>query len=174
MQIEDRARKIKAVIFDVDGVLTDGKIVYGNYGDELKFFDVQDGFAMLLLKAAYIHTFIISGKSSRIILKRAQETRVTKVFQNVNDKLAVYQKLKKKFSLSDEDFCYIGDDMPDLPVMSRVGFACAVANAQEEIKNKAHYVTQRSGGNGAVREVVNIILKAQNKWQEVTKKYYDK
>ncbi|MFH1856225.1 MAG: HAD hydrolase family protein [Candidatus Omnitrophota bacterium] len=172
MEIRDRAKKVKAVIFDVDGVLTDGKLAYGNFGDELKFFDVQDGLGMQLLREASIYTFIISGKSSKITSKRAIETKITKAFQNIGDKLAVYEKIKKKFDLADEDFCCIADDLLDLPVISRVGFACAVFNAQDEIKEKAHYVTARSGGNGAAREVINIILKAQNKWPEVTKKYF--
>lgn len=172
MAIEDKAKKIKAVIFDVDGVLTDGKMVYGNYGDELKFFDVQDGLGLQLLKEASIYSFIITGRFSKITLKRAAELKVDKIFQNAHDKLRIYEKIKKSFKLKDENFCYLGDDLLDLPVMIRVGFACAVSNAQEEIKQKAHYVTERGGGDGAAREVINIILKAQGKWEEITEKYY--
>jgi 3-deoxy-D-manno-octulosonate 8-phosphate phosphatase (KDO 8-P phosphatase) len=171
MQIEEKARKIKAVIIDVDGVLTDGKMVYGNYGDELKFFDVQDGLGLQLLQEALIYTFIISGRFSKVTLKRARELKITKVYQNAGDKFKIYEKLKKKFKLKDDEICCIGDDIPDLPVMTRVGFACAVANAQEDVKRKAHYITEHSGGNGAVREVVNIILKSQDKWRELTRKY---
>jgi len=170
--IESRAKKVKAVIFDVDGVLTDGKMVYGNYGDELKFFDVQDGLGMQLLKKVPILTFIISGRFSRITSKRAREVKVTKVFQAASDKLKIYKRLKKKFNLTDDDFCCIGDDILDLSIIKRVGFACAVPNAQEEIKKEAHYITIRPGGSGAAREVINIILKAQGKWEKVTKEYY--
>lgn len=172
MDIKDRARRIKAVIFDVDGVLTDGKMVYGNYGDELKFFDVQDGLGVHLLKKASIYTFIISGRFSKITSMRAKELKVTKVFQDANDKLKIYEKLKRKFNLSNDNFCCIGDDILDLPIIRRVGFACAVSNAQEQVKREAHYVTSRSGGSGAVREIVNIILKFQGKLEELTKKYY--
>ncbi len=172
MDIKDRARRIKAVIFDVDGVLTDGKMVYGNYGDELKFFDVQDGLGIRLLKKASIYTFIISGRFSKITLRRAKELKVTKVFQDANDKLKIYEKLKRKFNLNDDDFCCIGDDILDLPIIRRVGFACAVSNAQEQVKREAHYVTSRSGGSGAAREIINIILKFQDKLEELTKEYY--
>jgi len=172
MHIEDRARKVKVVLIDVDGVLTDGKMIYGNYGDELKAFDVQDGLGIQLLKAANIYIFIITGRFSKIILKRAKELKVSEVFQNVNDKLKLYEKLKRKLKLADENFCCIGDDLLDLPLIKRAGLSCAVSNAQEEVKEKAHYITSRAGGCGAVREVINIILKSQNKWKEVTAKFY--
>ena len=165
MHVEERARKIKAVILDVDGVLTDGKIVYGNYGDELKFFDVQDGLGMQLLKKVSIYTFIISGRFSRIISRRAKELKITKIFQGASDKLKIYERLKRKFNLTDDNFCCIGDDILDLPIIRKVGFACAVSNAQEQVKKEAHYIAQHSGGNGAVREIINFILKSQGKWE---------
>ena len=168
-QVEERAREIKAVILDVDGVLTDGKIVYGNYGDELKFFDVQDGLGMQLLKKVSIYTFIISGRFSRIISRRAKELKVTKIFQGANDKLKIYERLKRKFNLTDNNFCCIGDDILDLPIIRKVGFACAVSNAQEQVKKEAHYIAQHSGGNGAVREIINFILKSQGKWESFIK-----
>lgn len=172
MNIEEKAKKIKAVIFDVDGVLTDGKIGYGNHGDELKFFDVQDGLGMQLLRKAKLYTFIISGRFSKVTLMRAREVRVMRVFQNIADKLIIYERLKKKFKLKDSEFCCMGDDIIDLPVLKRVGLACAVLNAQEEVKKEAHYVTKFTGGHGAVREVCDIILKSQGKWEKLTKRYY--
>lgn len=172
MNIEERAKKIKAVIFDVDGVLTNGEIGYGNHGDELKFFDVQDGLGMQLLRKANLYTFIISGRFSKVTLMRAKEVQITRVFQNIADKLIIYERLKKKFKLKDSEFCCLGDDIIDLPVLRRAGLACAVLNAQEEVKKEVHYVTKFTGGHGAVREVCDIILKSQGKWEKLTKKYY--
>jgi len=170
--LNERLQKIKLVIIDNDGVLTDGRIVLGDYGDELKFFDVQDGFGLVLLRRAGLMTVIVSGKKSKINHRRAKELQVAKIYQNVFDKLKIFTKLLKKFKVNPEEVCCIGDDLIDLPVLRRVGFAAAVANAVPEIKEAAHYVTERYGGRGAVREVVDMLLKAQNKWTAVTERYF--
>lgn len=169
--LEQRLKLVKLAIFDVDGVMTDGRIIYGDHGDELKHFDVQDGFGMAMLSRAGIRTAMITAKKSRINQRRAKELHVEKLYQNAKDKLKVYERALKKFKVSHEEVCYVGDDLIDLPVLSRVGFAVAVANAVEEVKQKAHYVTERSGGRGAVREVVDLILKTQGKWAGVTQRY---
>ena len=168
----ERIQKIKMVIVDNDGVLTDGRIVYGDYGDDLKFFDVQDGFGMVLLRRAGFYTVIISGKKSSINRRRAKELMVNKIFQNAFDKSKAFEKVVKKFKVTPEETCYIGDDLIDLPVMSRVGLAVAVPNAVEEVRQVAHYITQKSGGRGAVREVVDMLLKGQGKWKDVTERYF--
>lgn len=170
--LSERIKKIRLVIVDNDGVMTDGRIVYGDYGDELKFFDAQDGFGMVLLRRAGIGTVMISGRKSRINPRRAKELLVDKIYQNAFDKLAVFQKALKKFKLKPEETCYIGDDLIDLPVLTRVGFAVAVSNAVDEVKKSAHYCTQRSGGRGALREVADLILKSQGRWTEVTERYF--
>jgi 3-deoxy-D-manno-octulosonate 8-phosphate phosphatase (KDO 8-P phosphatase) len=167
-----RIQKIKALFMDVDGVLTDGRIVLGNYGDELKFFDIQDGNGLVLMNRAGFKTAFITGKKSRINIRRAKDLKVSKVCQNAQDKLKAYEKLLRQFKLQHEDVCYIGDDLIDIPVLKRVGFAVAVENAVDEVKEAVHYKTEHKGGRGAVREVVNIILKAQGKWADVTKRYY--
>ncbi len=169
--LKERISKIKLVILDVDGVMTDGRMVYGNYGDELKFFDAQDGFGIVLLHRAGIKTAIVSSKKSRINQKRAKELKVNKIYQKVQDKLKVYQKLLRVYKLSDPEACFIGDDLIDLPVLKRAGLAVAVKNAVPEAKDAAHYVTEKSGGRGAVREVTDMILKSQNKWDALTERY---
>ena len=161
--------KIKIVIMDVDGVLTDGRIVYGDHGDELKFFDVQDGFGIAMLRKAGLKTFIITAKKSKINERRAKELKVVKIFQKAPDKLKAYEKILKKFKTVPEEICYIGDDLLDLPVLRRVGFSVAVDNAVDEVKKTVHYVTKQKGGRGAVREVCDMIMKAQGRWDEFTK-----
>lgn len=171
-ELKDRILKIKLVVMDVDGVLTDGRIVYGDYGDELKFFDVQDGFGLVQLRRAGIPTVIISAKKSRINQRRAKELRVAKIYQNAPDKLKIFEKVSKKMKVNHDEVCFIGDDLVDIPVLLRVGFAVSVKNAVDEVKNIAHYVTLKMGGRGAVREVADLILKTQGKWPAVTERYF--
>jgi 3-deoxy-D-manno-octulosonate 8-phosphate phosphatase (KDO 8-P phosphatase) len=171
MLLKERAEKIKLLIMDADGVLTDGRIVYDNYGDELKFFDVQDGFGLALLAIARIKTAIVTAKKSRVVKRRAKEAHVTHLFTNVTDKGAIYYQLLKKYALGHENVCCIGDDILDAQMMKKAGLAVAVPNAVDEIKQMAHYITQRPGGRGAVREVVELILKSQDKWLETTRQW---
>lgn len=166
MTIEERAKNIKLLILDVDGVMTDGKIIYDNFGDEFKAFDVQDGYGMVLWHRAGLKSAIITAKKSRIVSRRAKMCHVTKVFQEARDKGAVYEKLLKIFKLTDEEVCFMGDDLIDLPVIRRAGLAVAVPYSREEIKSLAHYVTKADAGRGAIREVVELILKSQNKWPQ--------
>lgn len=169
---EERARKIKAVILDVDGILTDGRIYYGNYGDELKAFHVHDGLGLELLKRAGVKTIIITAKKSAIISRRAKELKIDEVFQNCPDKLLACQQVMAKYNLQDEEICFMGDDLLDIPVMKRCGFAVTVPQAHPAVRDIAHYITQKPGGGGAVREAADFLLKAQNKWDEVTQKYF--
>ncbi len=170
-ELKERLSRVKLVLVDVDGVMTDGRIVFGNYGDELKFFDVQDGFGLVMLRRAGFKTVMISAKKSRINHKRAKEVHITKIYQNAFDKLKVYEKILRKFRVRDEEVCYLGDDLIDAPVLTRVGFAVAVRNAVQEVQSLAHYVTQKSGGRGAVREIADMLLKTQGKWDDVTRRY---
>lgn len=168
--IEERAKKIKLLILDVDGVLTDGRIIYDNFGDELKFFNVNDGLGVYLLRKAGIKTVIITAKKTRAVLKRAKDMRVEAVYSN-HHKLKIYKKVLKKFRVKDEDVCFMGDDFLDLPLIKRAGLAAAPPNAIEQVKDSSHYITQKHGGKGAVREVIEIILKSQGLWESAISEY---
>jgi len=168
--IEERAKKIKLLILDVDGVLTDGRIVYDNFGDELKFFNVNDGLGVYLLRKAGIKTVIITAKKTRAVMKRAKDMRVSAVYSN-HYKLKIYQKVIKRFNVKDEEVCFMGDDLLDLSIIKRAGLAVAPPNAMQYVRDSSHYITQRHGGKGAVRELTEIILKSQDLWDKVTSKY---
>ena len=168
--IEERAKKVKLLILDVDGVLTDGRIVYDNFGDELKLFNVNDGLGVYLLGRAGIKTVIITAKKTKAVMKRARDMRVAAVYSN-HYKLKIYQKVLKKFRVKDEEVCFMGDDLLDFPIIKRAGFAVAPPNATEEVKNTAHYITKKHGGKGAVRELTEIILKSQGLWEKAISRY---
>jgi len=169
--ILNKARKIKLLILDVDGVLTDGRIVYDSSGQDMKFFDVHDGLGVYLLKKAGIPTILITAKDSKAIKPRAKDMQVEEVFADVSPKSSILDEILKKYKVSLDEICFVGDDLVDLCVMKRVGFPVAVFNAALEIKQVASYITLREGGRGAVREVAELILKAQEKWSKVIKDY---
>jgi len=172
-EILDKAKRVKLLILDIDGVMTDGRIIYSIYGDELKFFDVQDGFGITLLNRAGIKSAIITAKKSRIVKLRARDMKVAKAYQGYIDKLAAFNKILRAFKISPEEICFIGDDLIDLPVLKRVGFAVAVPNAVDEVREAAHFITSKTGGRGAVREICDLILKSQNKWDLATSKFFE-
>lgn len=171
-EIIERAKRVKILILDIDGVMTDGRIIYSIYGDELKFFDVLDGFGIALLNRAGIKSVIITAKKSRIVKTRAKDLKVAGAYQGFTDKLIPFNKILKRFKISPEEICFIGDDLIDIPVLKRAGFAVAVPNAVDEVKALAHHITARMGGRGAVREICDFILKSQNKWDPATSKYF--
>jgi len=168
----ERAKSIKLLIVDIDGVMTDGRIIYSVYGDELKFFDVQDGLGISLLLRTGIKTVIITAKKSRIVKMRAKDLKIAKAYQGYSDKLIPFAKTLRRFRVKPEEVCFIGDDLIDIPVLKRVGLAVAVPNAMEDVRSIAHHTTFKSGGRGAVREVCDFILKAQGKWELATGKYF--
>ncbi len=172
MDITERAKKIKLLLLDVDGVLTDGKIIIGNYGDEIKNFDVKDGLGVVLLRKAGIRSAIITARSSRIVKIRARHLGIDKIYEN-HYKIKSLRNIKRRFRVKEEEICFVGDDLIDISILKRVGFAVAVPNAIKETKDVAHYITQNPGGQGAVREVCEIILKAQGKWEKVAKRYFE-
>ena len=160
-------KKIKVLAMDVDGVMTDGRIVYDGSGRELKFFDVQDGYGIARVRLEGLKTAIISARSCTAVKVRARDLKFDRVFLDARPKITAYEKMLKLFKVNDDEVCFIGDDIPDHAVLSRAGFAVAVANAVPEIRKVADYVTERSGGRGAVREVAEMILKAQGRWSVV-------
>ena len=170
-EVQKRAAKITALVIDVDGVLTDGRIVYAEYGDELKCFDVQDGAGLIFWHRAGLKSAIITARTSRLMKRRAKEMRVDVLIQGCLMKLPPYERLLKRWHLSDEQVCAIGDDVMELPILRRVGLAVAVPNAVEDVRQSSHYITQRAGGRGAVREVVDQLLKAKGLWDSVIDRY---
>lgn len=166
-----RASRLRLVIFDVDGVLTDGGVYIGAGGELMKRFCIKDGMGITLLRRGGIKTAIITGRRSEIVQQRAEELRIDIVRQGCQDKRLAYRELKKELSLSDEEIGYIGDDLLDLPVLLQAGFSAAPADAAAEIREAAQLVTGEKGGYGAVREISEFILKAQNKWEELIAGY---
>jgi len=166
-QIYQIFKKVRLLIVDVDGVLTDGRIVYSSNGEELKFFNVQDGLGIHILKRMGIPTVIVTAKASATVRLRARDMEVESIFEDTLPKVEAYEKIKKQYGFVDEQICFIADDLIDLGVMKKVGVPVAVNNACEEIKREAVYITHNNGGFGAVREVVELILKSQNKWKQV-------
>ncbi len=162
-KLTTKLKKIKAVLLDVDGVLTDGAIIYGADGIELKIFDSQDGFGIVNAIKQGIRVGIITARKSEVVERRAADLGIVDLYQGSIDKLTPYEKVKKTYSLGDAEIAYIGDDLLDLPLLQKVGFSAAPANAVRDVKMKVDYVAKASGGHGAVREVVDVILKAQKK-----------
>ena len=169
--IMERARKIKLLILDCDGVLTDGRIIMLPDSDETKTFDVKDGHGIVMAQRAGLRVAIISGRKSSVVRARAKELGVAHLYEMTWVKTEPYEKVLAEEGLRDEEVCYVGDDVVDIPLLRRAGLAVAVADAVEETKQHSHIVTRRSGGRGAVREVIELILKAQGKWDEAMARY---
>ncbi|MBW2092073.1 MAG: HAD-IIIA family hydrolase [Deltaproteobacteria bacterium] len=167
-----RIKSIKLVIFDVDGVLTDGRIVIDDNGIESKFFDVRDGAGLKWLKRAGIELAFLTGRESRVVEHRAKELGVSIIRQGAKQKLTVYKEIIEELGLTDREVAFVGDDLVDLPVLRRVGLAMAPADARPEVKNEAHYICQQTGGRGAAREIAEIILKGQGLWEQITDRYF--
>ena len=169
-----RARKIRVLLMDVDGVLTDGRVYLQSFpgGEvlELKVFHSQDGAGLQLARMAGLRTGVITGRESKAMTRRATENSIEFVYQGRTEKTGAYEEILHRAQASDAEVAFIADDLPDLPVLRRVGLAVAVANAVPEVKERAHLVTKRHGGEGAVREVIEFILKAQGKWLSVVPK----
>ncbi|MCB7129481.1 MAG: HAD-IIIA family hydrolase [Candidatus Brocadiales bacterium] len=164
-------KDIKLLVVDVDGVLTDGRIFCSDSGEEQKVFHVRDGSGITYWHRSGLKSVIISGRASKAVEHRARELGIADVYQGATDKLEVYERMIEKHKMKDEEVCYIGDDLIDLPVLRRVGFSVAVAGSPEELLSAVDYVTVAPGGGGAVREVVEKVLKLQGKWGAVLKRY---
>lgn len=170
--VKEKAAKIRLMLLDVDGVLTDGGIIIDSRGGETKRFDVRDGQGIALLIRAGITVGFVSGRSSNLVRHRAKELGVRIVYQGVQDKADAYKEIKKKTGFRDEQIAYLGDDIADLPIMRRVGLAMTVRDSWPGLKPRVDYVTQARGGRGAVREVSELLLKAQNIWHELLRRYF--
>lgn len=170
--VAKKAKKIKLIILDVDGVLTDGRISFNSKNEEFKSFDVKDGHGIKLAQRSGIKFAIITGRWSPIVERRGRELEISEIHQNATDKLKVFDGVLKKFGLKNEEVAYIGDDVVDIPILKRVGLAATVADAFVYVKKEAHYITKLKGGRGAVREFIDFILKKQNRWNDLTRRYY--
>ncbi len=153
-----RLQRIRLLLLDVDGVLTDGGVYYSNSGEELKKFNIQDGYGIVTLQRAGVPVGIITGRVSKIVERRAAELGITEVRQNLDDKGKAYDDICRKLGVTDPEVAYIGDDEPDLPVLRRVGFSAAPNDAVPAVTKAVDYVCRRNGGHGAVREVIDLIL----------------
>ncbi|ADR19342.1 KdsC family phosphatase [Calditerrivibrio nitroreducens] len=162
---------IRLLIMDVDGVLTDGKITYTSSGEEIKSFHVRDGLGIKLAKKAGIELAIISARFSKITELRAKELGIDIVYQGHFEKLDIYEEIKKKLDLADDKISFIGDDLNDIPILKRVGLPATVSDAPDVVKRFAQIVTPQMGGQGAVRHLIEIILKRNNKWEEIVSTY---
>jgi 3-deoxy-D-manno-octulosonate 8-phosphate phosphatase (KDO 8-P phosphatase) len=163
----ERAARVKLMIFDVDGVLTDGSLHYGADGEALKTFNVQDGLGIKLIQEAGIQTAIISARTSPQVIRRAADLGISHLHQGGHDKLTPFNALLAKTGLSAEQVGFIGDDVVDLPILARAGFAVAVPNGRKEVLERAHHTTVAFGGKGAVREVCELLLHAQGSYERV-------
>jgi 3-deoxy-D-manno-octulosonate 8-phosphate phosphatase (KDO 8-P phosphatase) len=168
-RVRHRAKKIRLLLLDVDGVLTDGRIIIDDRGVETKQFHVRDGQGIALLLRAGIEVGFISARASAAVRRRAKELGVRLVRQGVRDKLQAYNEIKREHGLRDEEIAYVGDDLVDWPLLRRVGLAVCVGDAWRELQPRVHWMTQAFGGAGAVREVSDLLLKAQGKQVDLTK-----
>lgn len=160
-ELREKLRKIKFLILDVDGVLTDGSIVYSSKGEEIKTFNVHDGYGIEMLRQHGIPVGIITGRISSIVEKRAQDLKIEDLVQGTIDKIPAAEKFAQKYNLSFDEIAFIGDDLFDIPLLQKVGFSAAPKNARREVKRIVDYVTTNEGGKGAVREVIDMILEAK-------------
>lgn len=167
----EKAKKIKLVILDIDGVLSTGMLYYGEHGETFKPFHVHDGVGIRMLQRAGIAVAIISAKRSEPLIKRLSDLDIQHVYLGHESKLPAYQKLKADLGLKDDEIAYMGDDLPDLPVLTCAGLAATVANGVDEVKQHVDYIAKNKGGKGAVREFCEMLLKAQNKYEGVIKSY---
>lgn len=158
-----KARRIRFLLLDVDGVMTDGLIYLNSKGEETKGFHIQDGAGITRAQKAGISIGIVTGRSSGVVSARARELKIEEVHQGVEEKIGVYELLLEKYGLTDTEMAYVGDDVIDLPVLKRVGLAVAVADAHPRVKQVAHWITEKGGGKGAVREVTDLLLAAQSR-----------
>lgn len=166
-----KARKIRLLLLDVDGILTDGRILYDQDGREIKIFHVHDGQGIRWLQQEGIDVGFLSGRSSRSVEMRGKELGISFLFQGIKDKMKIFEKILQKTRLASEQVGYMGDDFIDLALLKKVGLSVSVINGHPLIRKKVNYVTKAAGGYGAVREVSEFIIKAQGKWDVILEKY---
>lgn len=172
MKLEQQFEKVEVILSDVDGVFTDGGLMFDNQGIESKKFHVRDGLGVKLWQNAGHQFGLITARTSHIVKMRAQELGVNIVRQGFENKLPVAQELIAELGVTPEQVCYVGDDLADLALIQYVGVGVAVADAVEEVRTEADWVTKREGGKGAIRELIETVLKAQKRWNDIVRRYY--
>lgn len=160
LDLENKARKIKLIAFDVDGVMTDGSLTFDEEGKEYKTYNAKDGQGIVMLNRAGFKTAIITARDNQTVVVRAKILNITRLFYGTKNKSLALDELMKEFNLKEEEIAYMGDDLPDLCVIRRVGLSCCPNDAVDEVKKEAYFVSSKNGGRGAVRELCNLILKA--------------
>jgi 3-deoxy-D-manno-octulosonate 8-phosphate phosphatase (KDO 8-P phosphatase) len=170
-EISRRAKDIRLLVLDVDGVLTDGGIIYTDSGEEIKTFHVRDGNGIRMVLQAGIEVALITGRRSGAVAHRAKNLNIFHIFQGVHDKLEVLRTLQERLAVAPAEIAVVGDDLVDLPIMLPAGLAVAVADAPREVQERAHLVTTAPGGKGAVREVCEIILKSKGLWDDLLRQF---
>ncbi len=171
MLVQERAAAIRLLIIDIDGVLTSGLIYYGSNQLEIKAFHVHDGLGLKLIQKSGIQVGVITAKKSEAVTRRLNDLGIEHAYCGYEDKRPAYEDIKKRLQLSDEEIAYMGDDLPDLPILMRVHLALTVPQAHELVKQHAHYITKKNAGNGAVREACELIMKAQLTYDHLIKTY---
>jgi 3-deoxy-D-manno-octulosonate 8-phosphate phosphatase (KDO 8-P phosphatase) len=169
--IDSKATPVRLVLFDVDGVLTDGKILLHFDGSESKQFDIKDGTGIVMAQRAGLTVGFLSARTSAPTAQRAAQLGVTLVHQGVASKLDAYERILGEMRIKDEEVAYMGDDVVDLPVLVRVGLAAAPADARDDVRSRVHWVSRASGGHGAARELIEVILRAQGRWDALLREY---
>lgn len=170
--IEERLKQIRMVLLDADGVLTAGEIIYGDSGEQFKIFNAKDGVGIRMLKAAGIQVGIVTGRSGEALRHRCTNLGIDLIFDGIRNKVQSLDEALARTGISAAATAFVGDDLPDLAIMKKVGLAVAVADAHETVRDVAHLITRANGGRGAVREVCDAILKAQGRWDELVQKLF--
>ncbi len=171
IKLREKLKKIKMLILDVDGVMTDGRIIMDDEGHQLKNFDVRDGHGLKIIQRYGIKIAILTGRKSEVVNHRAIDLEINDVYQGALNKKEVFKEILLKHNLAASTVAFMGDDIIDIPVLRQVGFSVAVADAVDVVKKNVDYVTKKKGGHGAVREICEMILQAQGKWPEIAEKY---
>ena len=169
--LRDKLKKIKLLILDVDGVMTDGRIIMDYKGHEIKHFDVRDGHGIKLIQRYGVKVVLLTGRKSEVVLRRARDLEVKEVYQKAFNKKEIFARILRKNKLNADSAAFIGDDIIDIPVLKAAGFSAAVADALSVVKKSVDYVTKNKGGRGAVREICDLLIQAQGKWPEIAAKY---
>jgi 3-deoxy-D-manno-octulosonate 8-phosphate phosphatase (KDO 8-P phosphatase) len=168
---EEKAKRVRCIVLDVDGVLTEGQITLDEEGKEWKSFDVKDGQGIVLARSAGIKIAFLTGRRSDVVSRRGAELSVDRIYQGAGEKGGVMDRLFEEEELSGDEVAYLGDDLPDLPAMNRAGLACAVGDAVAEVRERADWISRRPGGRGAVRELVEFVLRSQGLWEQAVARF---